>query len=135
MTSTIISTGIDVSLGDDGYYHQLLSDGTLGSIIYADFANLNQLFNYTLQEMNKIGAFNLSVDENGNAVENVIDYTSIVNKYINNQMIIDDGETFGTIPVDQTLMLILQGLMNKYTFPGVNNSWLKLCYYFHHYGK
>ena len=135
MTSTIISTGIDVSLGDDGYYHQLLSDGTLGSIIYADFANLNQLFNYTLQEMNKIGAFNLSVDENGNAVENGIDYTSIVNKYINNQMIIDDGETFGTIPVDQTLMLILQGLMDKYTFPGVNNSWLKLCYYFHHYGK
>ena len=40
---------IDVSLGDDGYYHQLLSDGTLGSIIYADFANLNQLFNYTLR--------------------------------------------------------------------------------------
>ena len=75
------------------------------------------------------------VDENGNAVENGIDYTSIVNKYINNQMIIDDGETFGTIPVDQTLMLILQGLMDKYTFPGVNNSWLKLCYYFHHYGK
>ena len=58
-----------------------------------------------------------------------------VQRIVNEFQDIDDGETFGTIPVDQTLMLILQGLMDKYTFPGVNNSWLKLCYYFHHYGK
>lgn len=135
MTSEVISTGIDVQVGEDGYYHHVLDDGSLGSIIYADFASLNQLFNYTLQEMANMGAFNLTVDENNNPVEGGTDYTATIKQYINQKMIIDDGDTFGTIPVDETLMLILQGLMDKYSFAGVENSWLKLCYYFHSYGK
>jgi hypothetical protein len=35
----------------------------------------------------------------------------------------------GCVLVDQQLSEILQALMDKYTFDGVKNSWLKLCYY------
>ncbi|MBQ8415118.1 MAG: TlpA family protein disulfide reductase [Clostridia bacterium] len=44
--------------------------------------------------------------------------------------VIQEGDPrIGCVAVDERLSDILQLLMDKYTFEGVKNSWLKLCYY------
>lgn len=66
------------------------------------------------------------------------DYTEDVKKYLDK---LDDGtdgtsedivfpERQGCTPVDKELAVILQALMDKFTFEGVENSWTKLCYYY-----
>ena len=58
-----IAGGIDVILGDDGYYHEKLADGTPGSIVYADFKYATGLFNYSIQKAIELGGFNFSYNE------------------------------------------------------------------------
>ena len=41
----------------------------------------------------------------------------------------------GCVVVDERLAEILQLLMDKYTFEGVDNSWIKLCYYYDNISK
>lgn len=41
----------------------------------------------------------------------------------------DLNPDFGLIKVDSQLQVLLQGLMDKYTFRGIEGSWMKLCYY------
>ena len=44
--------------------------------------------------------------------------------------VVEEGDPrIGCVAVDARLAEILQLLMDKYTFEGVENSWLKLCYY------
>jgi hypothetical protein len=43
-------------------------------------------------------------------------------------------ERVGCVEVDKELADILQKLMDKYTFEGVDYSWKKLCYYYDHLG-
>ena len=43
-------------------------------------------------------------------------------------------ELEGCVPVDARLAELLQALMDKYTFSGVDYSWAKLCYYYQHLG-
>jgi hypothetical protein len=40
----------------------------------------------------------------------------------------------GCVVVTKDLAEILQKLMDKYTFENVDNSWLKVCYYYDHLG-
>ena len=57
--------GIDVMLGDDGYYHHKLADGSLGSIVYADFHFTTNIFpSNSLKTMIANGAFDFSKTEN-----------------------------------------------------------------------
>ena len=44
-------------------------------------------------------------------------------------------EKHGCVVVDERLAEILQLLMDKYTFEGVDNSWIKLCYYYDNLSK
>jgi len=44
------------------------------------------------------------------------------------------AEKKGCVAVDERLAEILQMLMDKYTFENVENSWLKVCYYYDHLG-
>ncbi len=46
----------------------------------------------------------------------------------------DHPELEGCVPVDARLAELLQTLMDKYTFAGVDYSWAKLCYYYQHMG-
>lgn len=43
-------------------------------------------------------------------------------------------ERQGCVAVDERLAELLQMLMDKFTFRGVQNSWTKLCYYYEHLG-
>lgn len=46
------------------------------------------------------------------------------------ETLVEEGDPrIGCVAVDENLARILQLLMDKYTFEGVENSWLKLCYF------
>lgn len=59
----IIAGGIEVVLGSDGYYHEKLANGQLGSILYADFTGLTNIFSHSLTTMIGMNAFNFSMNE------------------------------------------------------------------------
>ena len=59
-----IAGGIDVILGDDEYYHHLKKDGTLGSIVYADFSHTTSIFTtQSIKMLCQAGAFNFAITE------------------------------------------------------------------------
>ena len=62
------------------------------------------------------------------------DYTAKIKEY--EKKIIKSGakETQGCVVVTKELAEILHMLMGKYTFEDVDNSWLKVCYYYDHLG-
>ena len=171
-----------MALGGDGYYHELRADGTLGSIVYADFISYSSIFERTtLKEMiEKTDSFNFSLSENDQwvldfieifeadgisyqegfkiewgdeydyymelyQVEDVVagryhgkgkDYTETMEKYLS-KIIGASGknpELEGCVAVTEELADVLQLLMDKFTFAGVDHSWTKLCYYYQHIG-
>ena len=173
----ILSGGIKVAMGDDGYYHELRADGTLGSIVYADFIGLTAIFSHSLEGMIQRGAFNFSVTESDQEILNYValygdqtkdklreiwgedfealaeiykldevlagkthgkgvDLTADIQAYLDKKIPAntDHPEQEGCVPVDARLAELLQTLMDKYTFAGVDNSWAKLCYYYQHLG-
>ena len=177
ITNEIVGGGIDVVLGDDGYYHEKLADGTLGSIVYADFTSVSSIFSHSLVEMIEMNAFNFKYSEGdllvmsymerypentkeklqeiwGDAYEEYAaeyaldevlagvyhgggeDMTEIAKKYAG--MILPKSEEApeleGCVAVNAELVDLLQKLMDKYTFAGVSNSWIKLCFYYQHLG-
>ena len=60
------------------------------------------------------------------------DYTDVMRGY--EKQIIKSGELRGCVVVDEQLAEILQMLMDKYTFAGVETSWRKMCYYYEQIG-
>jgi hypothetical protein len=175
----IVAGGIDVILGEDGYYYEKRADGTKGSKIYADFSNLTPIFNKTIEEMITAGGFNFSMSQTDHEMIELIkkygkedlieklklvwgdtyeenykniyrvddvlagkyhgigeDMTDEIAKYLE-KMVPDSAETpelTGCVAVDENLKNILWKLMDKYTFEGVENSWLKVCYYYQYLG-
>ncbi len=233
-----IAGGVDVMLGDDGYYYVKNKDGSRGSLLYADFLFPTNIFpKKTLQEVIKAGGFDLSmsgsdqemlayisafevqyiIDQlekvldsdkfvelnkddllvdiiNGkvqtedtelkakieeyraeykadknialdyfknmwgadyeeyaelNKIEDVLngkfhgvsdaDYSSIAQSYVDKMITAEDypnnPELHGCVAVTEELAVILQAIMDKFTFEGVDHSWTKLCYYYEHIGK
>lgn len=73
-TYDVVAGGIEVALGDDGYYHELLSDGSLGSIVYADFIGLTSIFSHSLNQMIESRAFNFALSEIDQEILDYYDY-------------------------------------------------------------
>ena len=67
------------------------------------------------------------------------DHTETVREYFANIYDSEDegipSVLYGTVAVNEELGEILQALMDKYTFKDVENSWVKLCYYFEYIGE
>ena len=61
------------------------------------------------------------------------DYTDEMRAYVS-KIIKSSDERQGCVEVDEKLASILQMLMDKYTFEGVEHSWIKLCYYYDYLG-
>ena len=157
-----IAGGIDVALGDDGYYHHVKSKDEngnpveLGSIVYADFVGVTSLFSHPICTVNSLDDNgNVILDENGNPVQikgmidlggfdfskdsegeaaSGPDLTEEIRGYVNKCYSGSARERVGCVPVDARLAEILQLLMDKYTFAGVDHSWTKLCYYYDYLG-
>ncbi len=232
-----IAGGVDVMLGEDGYYYVKNKDGSQGSLLYADFLFPTNIFpTKNLQDVIKAGGFDLSkngadqemlayissfevqyiIDQlreeldaerfaslsennllvdiiNGkkqadgedlvaliaehraafnadkknicieyfkalwgadyeeyaelNQIEDVLngkfhgidmDYTALAEKYIalmiTEETHPNNPELHGCVLVNEELAMILQAIMDKFTFEGVDHSWTKLCYYYKHIG-
>lgn len=176
-----VAGGINVALGDDGYYHELREDGSLGSIVYADFSTTTGMFSHSIIKMIELGGFNFSLNETDQMVlskleelggdkdaclkyykdlwgdsyeewediykleevlagkyhgEPGMDLTEKISAYIEKMIPKTDTapELEGCVPVDEELGKLLQKLMDKYSFEGVTNSWIKLCYYYKQVG-
>ena len=178
VTNQIVGGGIKVALGEDGYYHELRADGTLGSIVYADFTSISAIFSHSLVSMIDLNAFNFKYSEDdllvlgyqakygdatgeklrelwGEAFEEYAaeykldevlagvyhgsgdDMTDIAKKYAGMTLPTseDAPELEGCVAVNAELADLLQKLMDKYTFEGVEDSWIKLCFYYQHMGN
>ena len=134
MTDGYLALNIDVSLGDDGLYHAVNDDGSLGSIVYADFYYNNQIFTDTIWNLISKGAFNFKFDENGEAIQGE-DLTTKALQIASNMIKDQTSELYGMVPVTEEVADLLQKLMDKYTFVQLDGSpieynWTKLCYYY-----
>ena len=173
--NSIIALGIDIELGEDGYYHEKLANGELGSIVYADLTRATSIFSKPLSAMINLRAFDFRLSELDHEilvylekygddyetelrklwgedydelyelyqVDDVLDgiyhgapgakdYTAEMRAYLELVEGDEHPEREGCVAVDEELAAILQTLMDKFTFEGVENSWLKLCYYYDH---
>lgn len=60
----LIAAGVAAQLGDDGFYHAVNADGTLGSKFYADFVNTTEAFSgQSILQLIEAGAFDFRHDE------------------------------------------------------------------------
>ena len=62
------------------------------------------------------------------------DYTDEISAYLDQMITSGSAERRGCVVVTRELAELLQKLMDKFTFSGVDNSWTKLCYYYDHIG-
>lgn len=62
------------------------------------------------------------------------DLTAQISKYLSKMYSGSAKERVGCVEVDTELAELLQKLMDKYTFAGVDHSWTKLCYYYDYLG-
>jgi len=62
------------------------------------------------------------------------DYTQEMQSYLDQMITSGPEEQIGCVVVTERLAELLQLLMDKYTFSGVDHSWTKLCYYYQHIG-
>ncbi len=65
----IISGGIDVVMGNDGYYREKRDDGVAGSFLYADFTYATFIFDKSISEMIALDGFNFGKTEGDLYVE------------------------------------------------------------------
>ena len=65
------------------------------------------------------------------------DLTAEIRAYLDKKIPASDEnpELEGCVAVDARLAELLQTLMDKYTFAGVEDSWAKVCYYYLHLGE
>lgn len=64
-----------------------------------------------------------------------VDFTEYVTKYVEDNMINDESsELYGCVKVDAEFAKVLGFLMDKYTFEGIEYSWVKFCYYYKYLG-
>lgn len=144
-TGLTISTGIETAVGEDGYYHEKLKDGSLGSIVYCDFMYPTTILEFSLYEIltnSKIkdawGGKPLdftNIEEDNGPIPDTYkkDLTNDFKAYISKI----DGSSKphnGCVPVDEKLHDMLQMVSGKYGFY-CEKGWQKLCYYYDHIGK
>ena len=60
------------------------------------------------------------------------DLTEEISTYLDDIITSGGQEVRGCVVVTERLAEILQLVMDKYTFENVENSWLKICYYYQH---
>lgn len=62
------------------------------------------------------------------------DLTDEISAYLDDIITSGSEELIGCVPVDANLAELLSKLMSKFTFENVEQSWLKLCYYYDYLG-
>lgn len=134
------NSSFDCELGEDGYYHQILLDGTLdmgeNSYIWIALSAQNSLFNATLQELAstvkvdglEVGFFDFS-NEGG---EDYSEYIKELCEEANAKNAED--ETFGMIKADEKLVEIIIRALDRVGHDS-EDSWLGFAFYHEHLGE
>ena len=137
-TYTYAETGLQAA--GDGYYHAKNTDGTLGSIIYLDvnrptaFFLSDALYETILRVYDETtGEYTVPSEKRPFYLDGK-DYTERLHVYCINAML-KSGDLNGFIEVDQELFEILQGITKSTYYEGIENDWLRLCYYYKVLGK
>ena len=90
--------------------------------------------NWELYEMEDVlqGIYHGQGEDLTAEMQQIFDASVIYTDENKTNIVYPDGhpELQGCVAVNERLAEILQLLMNKFTFNGVNNSWVKLCYYY-----
>ena len=135
---------------DDGYYHVLNEDGSLGSIIYLDTARPTiYQKDYSIagaiegdKKLDENGNWIGSYDDEGNWIgewdeepskrtffAGGVDYSVRLEEYCY-QASLNTGELKGFIAVDKELLEILIAITGSNTETGIKDSWQLTCYYY-----
>ena len=202
----LISGGIDVVLGEDGYYYEDLGldangNQKYGSMIYADFVGATGVFSTPISNvpsynedgtikkdangetvmitgMIDLGGFDFSKTEDDLYIMSFLkkhdndveatdaylrelwgdeydayaeiyqlddvyegryhgageDLTEEISAYLDKVITSGSKDKQGCVPVDERLAELLQLLMDKYTFENVDDSWIKICYFYDYLG-
>ena len=137
-TYTYAETGLQAA--GDGYYHAKNTDGTLGSIIYLDINRPTAFFLNDALYATILRFYNADTGEYTVPPEkrpfylDGVDYTERLHAYCFRAMQ-NEGDLEGFIAVDQDLFSILQGITMSTHYEGIENDWLRLCYYYKVIGK
>lgn len=121
---------------EEGYYRVTVLDDNLDLVRYYVCVDANGEEHY----VSSVGEGEYT-EENGytyvrrtDEMQNA-DLTAYVQQYFEDNMITDEtSELYGCVKVDEKFASALWLFMNKYTFAGIEGSWLKLCYYYDYIG-
>lgn len=128
----ILPDAVRYEFNEDGYYHVINEDGSVGSYIYLNiltptaFVPDRTIYEIVLQSLEHPGeGFDFSTDDNPNA-----NYNKDLIPYIN-QAYKAEGSEHGFVKVDQKLMSILKLFIERYGDNAVSeDAWQLLCYYY-----
>ncbi|MCQ2772105.1 MAG: hypothetical protein MJ238_02350, partial [Bacilli bacterium] len=115
---------VNTRLAEDGFYHSVNRDGSLGDYIYAEWKYLTDSMNISLSGAIDKGGFNFGA---GN------DKTEIARSY--NSKMITSGDKEGLVPVDKQLHDLLVEYMDFHGGGPGKQTWQRLCYYVVKVGK
>lgn len=114
----------------DGYYHVLNANGTVGSILYLDTFRPTMLFNsQSLNDIVEDAKKYPDVTKRAFYI-NGKDYTPLVQQFCFKASKIT-GELNGFLAVDQEVYDVIRTIAMAHDGFGIDNSWLKLCYYYY----
>ncbi len=102
-----IAGGIDVIFGDDGYYHELREDGSVGSVIYADFTEYTPIFNASIIEMVNRNGFNFKYTENDLYI---LYFYLLYGDKMNEQLKLEWGEFYDQYYIDYKVDEVVAGI-------------------------
>ncbi|MBE7077830.1 MAG: TlpA family protein disulfide reductase [Clostridiales bacterium] len=120
---------------DDGYYHVVNKDGSLGSVIYLDFNrptsffNTNSLYNIANAALAEKNGKPVYPPEKRAFYIDGVDYSEIIADK-GYESLQNEGELKGFMAVDQELFEIITKITRSAKYEGIEDSWLFLCYYY-----
>ncbi len=121
---------------EEGYYRVTVLDEEGNKIRYyvCTDAEGNEYYVLTVGEGEYTEANGYTYIKRTSEMDNA-DFTEYVLNYIAENKITDEtSELYGCVKVDKKFADVLWLYMNKYTFAGIEGSWLKLCYYYKYVG-
>ena len=81
---------------------------------------------YGIKSSNNINPYNEMIADINLLEDKILVY---YNKYGEIPKTDENSELYGCVAVNEEFARVLLKLMGKFTFEGIENSWLKLCYY------
>jgi hypothetical protein len=118
----------------DGYYRIKNKDGSLGSIIYLDVNRPTAFFqSISLYDVVREAEAKYPDETKRAFYINGKDYTPEIKKLCF-KATAAQGELNGFIAVDAEVFELISIITNAYGMEGVDNDWLRLCYYFKYLG-